>query len=490
MQKVESTLENKLKQKEIVTHSSSTVFWGFANKNFDTRISFLNHFLLKREIPSVSMRLSLRTMNGELLLEVIENINQPKVYSYSLVQLLEQTNLSEGEFAIYIEFTSAKNLAVPFCAVTSEIISQTTLDLVHTYGRALECDEFGSRIDFKTSYEIGWGIWNFGPKFQNYCIFHNGRLHSNTSFELSIFKNGNFIKNLQHINKEFNPFSTLRICLEDVLIEQEEYTLFEEISSSDPGSFDIKIKISNINSTFPRLLFISSKHLDNNNPVGINNIDKINITHSNFDFDKAEQPPSKNNYGFIVNPKYPIGIKSGFRYYPCKDLEKIKIQNQHDNTLPFEINDDSFLKVDSKNSIPSRLVGSNWSIWNTKNFFKDCSTGTFINEYQINSGFWHWGRLQPKGQNINSIISIINPFAEDNSIHHFLVKIYNESGEIFKNEITFTGKAYYIDFRDNSDLLNNNGGWYTVTGEGIGRFNVFSTCFFNNLEDGTIEHAF
>ena len=45
MQKIESTLDNKLNQKKNFTYSSSTVFWGLANKNFDTRISFLNHFL-------------------------------------------------------------------------------------------------------------------------------------------------------------------------------------------------------------------------------------------------------------------------------------------------------------------------------------------------------------------------------------------------------------------------------------------------------------
>ena len=66
MQKIESTLENKIRQQSQTIHSSSTVFWGLVNKEkkIDTRISFLNHFLLKRNIPSVSMRLCVRTMDG------------------------------------------------------------------------------------------------------------------------------------------------------------------------------------------------------------------------------------------------------------------------------------------------------------------------------------------------------------------------------------------------------------------------------------------
>ena len=107
------------------------------------------------------------------------------------------------------------NLGVPFCAVTSEVISRNTFDIVHTYGRALECSEFGSKIDFKTSFETGWCIWNYGNQFKNHFVFHNGRLHANTSFELTLYHEGEELISLNKIEKELRPFESCRINLEE-----------------------------------------------------------------------------------------------------------------------------------------------------------------------------------------------------------------------------------------------------------------------------------
>ena len=492
MQKIESTLENKLRQKDSIFNSSSTVFWCIANKEkkIDTTISFLNHFLLKRKIDSVSMRLSLRTMSGKLISETIEEINKPKVYAYSMLKLLEKSSITEGEFSAYIEFTSSSNLGVPFCAVTSEIVSQKTFDLVHTYGRALECSEFGSKIDFKTSYETGWCIWNFGSEFLNHFVFHNGRLHSDTSFELKILKNGKELTKLNIIRKKFNPFESIRITLEEeIQKDPNSKIIFDKIANSNIGDIDIKIKIEGVKSTFPRLLFVCTKHSDSQIKA-IDDLDKINFTHSNFDFDNAIQPKSCEKYGFINNPKYPSGVKSGFRFYPCNELITINIDGFNKSNLPLDIDAHKSLRVSSELPIPSRLVGSNWSIWSKKDFIKDCSTGTYIIEYLQNPGFWHWGRLIPRGKDISSILTLMNPFADDKDEFIFTIKIFNESGKCFEKNIKFNGPNFYLEFDSNLDFINEDGCWYSVVGEGVSKFNIFSTSYFDNLEDGTIEHSF
>lgn len=493
MQKIESTIDNKRRQKESIFNSSSTVFWCIANKEkkIDTIISFLNHFLLKRNISSVSMRLSLRNMDGGLLVEKIENINEPKVYSFSVLKLLENVNISKGEFSLYIEFSSSGNLAVPFCAVTSEIVSPRTFDIVHTYGRALECSEYGSKIDFETSYETGWCIWNFGSKLKNHLVFHNGRLHSNVTFELSIFENGNEFITLNKVRKKFNPFESFRILLEDEIIKHKDKNLIQnKINKAAKGSIDVKIKIDGLKSTFPRLLYVCTKHDDSREDSSLNSFKKINFTHSNFDFDRATQPKSKANYGYINNPKYPSGIESGFRYYPCKDLENIKVDGFKDNSLPLNINNNASISVLSDSPISSRLIGSNWSIWDDKDFIKDCSTGTFIIEYEQNSGFWHWGRLIPKGRNISSILSLINPFANDNEEYSFKISVFDDFGKCFEKTVNFKGPEFYLEFPSKLDFLIEDGSWYSVTGENVGKFNIFSTCYFDNLNDGTTEHSF
>ena len=401
MQKIESTLENKIRQQSQTIHSSSTVFWGLVNKEkkIDTRISFLNHFLLKRNIPSVSMRLCVRTMDGSLVNEIIDEINEPKVYSYSLFDLVAELGIFKGEFAVYIEFTSSHNLAVPFCAVTSEIVSPTTVDIVHTYGRALESQEIGSKVDFEVSYETGWSLWNVGNNFSNNLIFHNGRLHANVKFNLILFLKGKQIASLDPHTTTLLPFATYRLNLEQFLITMDNGAdLLGIIQDANEGEVDIKLKIEGLKSAFPRLLFVCTQAIDTAEKYSVDSMDKINFTHSNFDFDCAEQPRSSLSYGFINNPKYPVGVETGFRYYPCKELSHLSVGTLSEiSSNPIPMNGFSSLCVFSKTPIASRIVGGNWSKWRDSDLVKESSTGTFIVEYVQHSGYWHWGRLLPRG---------------------------------------------------------------------------------------------
>ena len=258
VQKVVSTKENKELQKSSTFHSSSTVFWGILSKSegIDTTVSFLNHFLLKRDITSVSMRLCVRRMNGDLLSEIIEEIKEPRVYSYSLESILSSVEIESGEFSIYIEFTSRGNLSVPFCAVTSEIVSKRFVDIVHTYGRALENQEIGSRIDFDTSYETGWSIWNFGENFSNNAIFHNGRIHSKLSFDLCVLKEADEIFRIEGLSYDLKPFESCRINLEHALaVADKEGKIVGIIEDAAPGDIVVKVIISGLQASFPRLLF-------------------------------------------------------------------------------------------------------------------------------------------------------------------------------------------------------------------------------------------
>ena len=61
---------------------------------------------------------------------------------------LIQEEIDCGEFAIFLEFTSDKNLAVPFCVVSMSILSPNTIDHIHTYGRAIEVNEINSQMIF------------------------------------------------------------------------------------------------------------------------------------------------------------------------------------------------------------------------------------------------------------------------------------------------------------------------------------------------------
>ena len=493
MQLIESTKQNKVRQKQSFFNSSSAVFLCLVDnkKNIDTKISFLNHFLVKRNIKVVSLRLSIRKDNGELIKEKIEIINEPKVYSYSISQLLNNQALDSGVFSAFLEFTSTENLAVPFCAVVVSIYSSETIDHVHTYGRALETKEINTKIDFKESYETGWTISSGNNLFNNYAVLHNGRLPSKITLKIFLYKEGALFYSQELEEQDLSPFGTLILHLEEFLKEKNKCTkALEEIQSSKYGMIEAKLNIKGLCATFPRLLYLATERDLSELPDSILNFRKINITHSNFDFDKAEQPKSELNFGFINSPKYPQNIINGFRYYFCSDLKDVRIIQEKATSLPFELNPLESIKVSSKNNLPSRLVGAHWYKWNKSNLYKETSTGTFIKENSREDGFWHWGLLSTDGIKFDSIISLINPFASNTQENKLELTLFGEYGFISSEAIQFVGKSFSAKINQYSHQISKGCIWYTLTGKGCGSFHVFSCHYFPDLKDGTMEHGF
>ena len=64
--KIDSTLENKKKQKKSIFNSSSAVFLVLNNplQGIATEVSLLNHFLIKRGILDVKAEIILRSLDG------------------------------------------------------------------------------------------------------------------------------------------------------------------------------------------------------------------------------------------------------------------------------------------------------------------------------------------------------------------------------------------------------------------------------------------
>lgn len=491
-QKIISTVENQKQQKLNVFYSSSTVFWCIfdRDKELDTSITFLNHFFLKKDISSVAMRLSIRDLSGKLINEIIKEINEPRAYSFSISELISES-ISKGEYAIFIEFTSFKNLNVPFCAVVMTISSPNTVDQIHTYGRALEVNEINSHIDFPISYESGWTI-NPAKEVSNLAIIHNGRLFVELEGQITLLKNGVEFSNLSLGKRNLSPFSTLKIDIENLVSDQCSNKERKLIENSNYGEIDAKVVFKGLKGTFPRLLLISLANSDKNILPSTDNFESINITHSNFDFSNAEQPKSKVNYGFINNPSYPKGIeKSGFRYYPCKDLEYLNIDGGRDvKSSLLVVPPLSSIKISGSEKIPSRIVGSNWVKWNKNKLVKECSTGTYIYEYSESQAYWHWGLLSPSAKDFESIISLINPFSSKTEVHDFDLRIFSEKGLIKSQNLNFKGCNFSINFKAKTLSNSKSKLWYVINGKGVGTFNIFSTFFFPDLRDGSIEHAF
>ena len=94
----------------------------------------------------------------------------------------------------------------------------------------------------------------------------------------------------------------------------------------------------------------------------------------------------------------------------------------------------------------------------------------------------------PRGDNFCAIITIMNPFANVDESYSFNLSIYSDSGLCSEQSIDFNGSKASLEF--SSDVARGDGAWYVLKGNGVGKFNVFATVYFDDLSDGTVEHAF
>ena len=90
----------------------------------------------------------------------------------------------------------------------------------------------------------------------------------------------------------------------------------------------------------------------------------------------------------------------------------------------------------------------------------ECSTGTFIVEYNDKKSFWHWGLLSPDNSIFDSYISLLNPFSEENESHNFQLRIFGTKGLISSEDLSFKGIIHRVLFKKNTITTEKNVLWY------------------------------
>lgn len=99
-----------------------------------TVVSFLNHFLIKRNYKSVTLKISAISKEGNFKNSISIAIDEPKVYTFYLEELFDDIN-DLGEYLI--EFFSTSNLVIPFPAVMVNHVGNDFINTVHAYNRVL-----------------------------------------------------------------------------------------------------------------------------------------------------------------------------------------------------------------------------------------------------------------------------------------------------------------------------------------------------------------
>ena len=100
--------------------------------NSEASISFLNHFLLKRNISSVACKITAISQTGKKISSRLLEINEPRVHSIYL-----QDYFDESAACFLVEFFSSKNLFIPFPAVMINHKCVDSISSVHSFNRVL-----------------------------------------------------------------------------------------------------------------------------------------------------------------------------------------------------------------------------------------------------------------------------------------------------------------------------------------------------------------
>jgi hypothetical protein len=474
--KIESTIENKLRQKTSYFNSSSTVFLinHNPNKGIETEISMLNHFLLKRDIRDVEATIFLRKLSGELISTEVFKLAEPKTYTFNPCKNIELPFIG----SVYIEFSSKENLAVPFCAVVESIKAEASVCAVHTYGRRLEAQEIGSKIDITHTKEAGWTLRD-SKEISSFAAFHNGAQSSQMSFTIEIQNHLGFTIN-HEIIKQVNAYETIILTPKN---------LFDNLVDFLDGNLgQAKVIISGLKGVFPRMIcgnFFDKLCTD----PDLNSANEIQFTHTNFDFGDLEQPDSIASLGYFNQPYLPSGYGI---FYPVKTSKKIKVDSApylSNKLLKFDIDSFSQVKVESIDSkLPSRFVGAAVGKWIDNKVESECSTGTFTEDYLATPCHWHWGLLKPSFSEGKSVITILlNHFnGEINSNRNLTLRLFDDKGLIFNKLISFE-KSIAIEDSNHSGSAGSV--WFVLSGERLEDLNIYST-FIPKHKSGFCEHAF
>lgn len=473
-----STQQNKMEQKKSVFNSSSTVFLAIYNreKDLDTEISLLNHFILKRDITDVIATFELRSLSGELVKKFDVSMDKKKVYAFRLGDYLDTSFLG----TVYLFFNSKENLAIPFCAVMFSIKTLKSVCGLHTYGRRLEQKELGSFIDLPETIETGWTVKD-SASIKSFAVLHGGEFEQNLNVRIECM---NDLGNIIIIKKDL----TLASYGTFLLIPQE---LSRDIVKHLKGrKGHAKVFIKGLKGIFPRML-CGNFLIDKDNPELLN-AKEIQFTHTNFDFSTITQPDSESNLGYYNQPSLPNGYGI---VYPVNTKKTIFIDNK--KYLPntsHKIGLKSLSQVEIKSeasNLPSRFVTAAVGVWNNSLLESECSTGTFIEDYLKVPCHWHWGLLKPGLETGYSEISIIvNTFGEDlKTSRNIKLKIFDEEKILVDTSINIDRNKKI----NSNDLLgaevSSGALWYVFIGDKLEDLNIFST-FYPSNKAGFVEHAF
>lgn len=458
-----------------------------------SKISFLNHFVIKRNNDQVSLKISAYNKYGRCIDTYYEEVKEKKVYNFDL-------NLNFHQFkkkivSYQVEFFSSKNLFIPYPAVIVQHVSENSHNVVHSFNRVLNDLEEDIKIN-STSVKEAAIEYFANDKYSSSFVFHNGQKECKDNLKIIFSSKKKSIKKIVPI--KLKPFGTKLIKLKNY------------ISTRDRDKKKmVSVEVPKQDFFYGRLL--TGVISDKNKQVDFGG------NHSFYDSSKVNEY-FKNNESFMLYPFFK-NYQNSLIFYPINSKSHLEVSIVLDNGQNFicgivkspsheslEININEIFKKNKIQSsiyelrvrnligkIPTR-INHQYVVSKKKKSIKasisNSLINTFVYEKLVNKSGFSWGPILIN-KNYSSYLSIQN-YSLDCEKNSFNLSIYSNLGKIFSKSFNLNKNRQLI--LNNSQLLKlrNKSGemcWYTITSK---KNNIHAFSFHENKRSGNIsgEHSF
>ena len=280
--------------------------------NTIAEISFINHFLLKRQYPNVACKITAIGTNGKKLESKLHKIDKPIVYNFKLTGMV-----TEPVSNYMVEFFAPDNLFIPFPAVMINHHGKNFINQVHAFNRVLndvfEDDDINSHQVKEASIDL---VVN--EDTDTFLLFTAGPLPCKDSLEIEV------ITPNQSMVKKFD------IDLPRFGVKKVEFKkLFQQIQNGTRGI---------IKATQPSQRLFYGRMLSGQ----VKNDGTFSANHTYYDLTTSHEYWDDSSHSQRFYPYFP-NLKNTVRLYPIlspSELQiKLNIFDHHGNEInEYDIN--------------------------------------------------------------------------------------------------------------------------------------------------------
>jgi hypothetical protein len=472
---------------------SSSIFPVIKNNHFSSRILFLGYWLIKRNIPEVSLLITLREKNGKILDRQLKTINSVQSFTIDLDSLLEELDYTENFLgSIETEFHTTRDMVFPYPALVLEYFNKNFDTYVHTIGRVYnDFEDLTENQEFKVS-ETGFDIYA-DDDLSSFFAFVNGPISNDNGlieYEITNFESKKFSGSFNL--GQITPFETKFIELKNYIPSLSKYL------GNHSGSISLK---HNFEGFYPRFLVGNFQ----------NSFPSVSFTHSYYDcttcnsdsdfwnriddnyHDSSIYIPlflDKNKYtDLVIYPNFSpsdfdlqieLYDKHGQKHFENTSLINVKSSDSKLTKIPFkklikdyDLDDDLLTSAHiiskfKNKKIPTRLkFGLNVGIsgFNSKLPCNICFNSRLGNPAIENKpGSFHWSPVFPY---LDSTVTIANfsPRKEYSQSANLIFNFYRkqDSSFISRKHNLFPNEEYRILLDDElKSFFQEDVGWITI----------------------------